>query len=309
MKLFLPDGDHVPAAGKGRPEKGGQRCGDALHILLPVILREPDDVVEGVVQKMRIDLGLQKLELQVPQIDLLLAVAFHQVPQALRHPVEATAQGPDLRAAGFPGPGTEIPGADLPGRFDQVPDRPRDTVDHPGCQKERDHKKGKGRQEGEPGQEHPPVVHLPPDVLHAHRLVIDIFRDPLLDHLRDHADVHVEPFHVLIVVAGDLHRAADVIHPLMQRDQELGGALDALQGVRRDRRAPHVFKGFLRVPDHLVRVGHAKVPLDLVFAQGMGHHHVHDGIHILLEDQVIRIDLGDVLHDGVVGITDLVDII
>ena len=63
-----------------------------------------------------------------------------------------------------------------------------------------------------------------------------------------------------------------------------------------------LFKACLRFVDHPLRVLHADGFLDLFAAERTGHHLVHDGVHILLETDIIIIHKGDIAHDSVVGI-------
>ena len=128
MPDFLADPDDVPPAGQGGTEKGGECLGDLLHILLPVILRQPDNVVQRIVQKVRVDLGLQKLKLHVPEMDLLLPVVFHQLTDPRSHAVEPVRQCADLRTARDLGPGIQVSGADLVRSLDQSRNRVGDAA-------------------------------------------------------------------------------------------------------------------------------------------------------------------------------------
>ena len=96
MGDLLAEGNDVPSAGQRRAEELGQGHDDGHDVLLAVCLCQPDDVVQRVVQEMRIDLGLQQLQLHVPVVDLFRADVFDQHGDLLRHAVEAVPEKREL---------------------------------------------------------------------------------------------------------------------------------------------------------------------------------------------------------------------
>ena len=253
---------------------------------------------------MRVDLGLQKLKLHVPEMDLLLPVVFHQLTDPRSHAVEPVRQCADLRTARDLSPGIQVSGADLVRSLDQSRNRVGDAAgDEGGDPQRQDQEKGRGH-DGRGCQQLPAGIHLLPDVFQTHRLIVKVLCDAVLDHIRDDPDIHVQPLHVFIVMPDLLYCLADIIHPLMKCDQQLEGTGEACFCLCGFRIGAYFLEGLLRSADHDVRIVHSELILHLVFAERMGNHHVHDAVHIFLEHDIEGIHLGDIPDNGAVGITD-----
>ena len=76
---FVSNGDQLMPAADADAEQAGKRIDHLDSLGVFTLFAHPGDRVQGVVQKMRIDLGLQGTQLRFPQIDFFLANRFHQL--------------------------------------------------------------------------------------------------------------------------------------------------------------------------------------------------------------------------------------
>ena len=92
MLDLVPDGNDVAALAERDPEKPGQRRQHDHSLLCPAVLRHPHHAVQGVVQEVRIDLGLQHIQLAAALFLLLTENILHQVPHGGDHGLHGMAQ-------------------------------------------------------------------------------------------------------------------------------------------------------------------------------------------------------------------------
>ena len=92
MLQLLADRDPVRSGGQGDAEKVAQAPGQAYHFLPPPRLRLPDNRIQRIVQKMRIDLSLQRPQLRLGQMLLVPSGFLDQGLQPFRHLVDMHCQ-------------------------------------------------------------------------------------------------------------------------------------------------------------------------------------------------------------------------
>ena len=98
--LDLPgNGDQLVALADADAEQPGQRVDHLHRIGVFAPLAHPRDGIQRVVEKMRVDLGLQRLQLGLAQVDLLLPHGGHQLLDAHHHVPEGGGQLPHLPGA------------------------------------------------------------------------------------------------------------------------------------------------------------------------------------------------------------------
>ena len=89
---LVREGDDLPAPAQADAEQAGQRAHQPHDLVGLVLLRHPADGIQGVVEEVGLDLGLQGADLG---LTLLLLLPVHQVQQVanvVHHAVEAAAQ-------------------------------------------------------------------------------------------------------------------------------------------------------------------------------------------------------------------------
>ena len=92
MHLFLPQGNDIPPFAQRAAEEVGQ-AGHHLHRLIVFAgFHQPDDGIQCVIQKMRVDLGLQQRQLHGAQLILLLPDQLHLFAEVRRHLLNTVAQ-------------------------------------------------------------------------------------------------------------------------------------------------------------------------------------------------------------------------
>ena len=74
------------------PKQPGQGRGHEHHLFCFPALRHPDNGIQGIVQKMRIDLGLQGLQLTQAFLFLLVSILFHKLPDTDNHDIKSFPQ-------------------------------------------------------------------------------------------------------------------------------------------------------------------------------------------------------------------------
>ena len=128
---LLLKGHHCAAFAEDHPEKPGEGLDHLNDLLLIPGLRQPDDDLQRVVEKVGIDLFLKQ-----PQLQLLLGAGvllhfFHQALEFCRHAVEALVEDGDLILPGIFHQGIKVALRQPPGvfhqRLDGVVDGPVDA--------------------------------------------------------------------------------------------------------------------------------------------------------------------------------------
>ena len=93
------EGDDALAPAQGDAEEPCQR-GDHLDgLVIPACLGHPDDRIQGIVEEMGVDLGLEHLQLAAALLPLLLDDVVHQVAHGGHHGADGVAQPLHLIAA------------------------------------------------------------------------------------------------------------------------------------------------------------------------------------------------------------------
>ena len=96
MLQLVSDRDDALALTQTDPEKTRQRRHDLDRILLLLVLDHPHDDIKRIVEKMRVNLGLQGIKLAPALRFVFRHDIFHQCLDALCHIADGTTQMPDL---------------------------------------------------------------------------------------------------------------------------------------------------------------------------------------------------------------------
>ena len=96
---LLGDGDELVAAADADAEQPCQGVHHIHRVGVPPPLAHPGDGVQGIIQKMGVDLGLEGLQLSLAQVDLLLAHGGHELLNPQHHVPEGLGELPDLPGA------------------------------------------------------------------------------------------------------------------------------------------------------------------------------------------------------------------
>ena len=105
MLFLLPQGNKLPSPAEHQSEKVGQRHHHVHGLVGLVVLDEPDNGVQRIVQEMGIDLLLQQAQIQLAQLLLVLLCPLDQKLQVSRHVVEPPGQNLNLVPGSHVGPG------------------------------------------------------------------------------------------------------------------------------------------------------------------------------------------------------------
>ena len=86
---FLMDGDPIFAAAQGNSEETREGFHDFDNLLRLIGLRHPYNRIQGIVEKVGIDLGLQRFQLSFLEILLFPHLRIQQISDFARHNIEA----------------------------------------------------------------------------------------------------------------------------------------------------------------------------------------------------------------------------
>ena len=199
VAFFLFDGNKVRTTGKDCPEKITEIRSHFHHLLVISILRHPDDRIQGIIQKMRVDLCLQKLHFRNVKVLLLLPDPRDQARDFLAHLVEGARKNINLFQASRLCPGIPVSVSQALCRHFQAADRPGHRIGQHGG------KHDSGRQ-NDCQQNHKCINALPGvdfqvplQILHVAGFVINIFVDIILDHGTQALDIIFPNGTVLII--------------------------------------------------------------------------------------------------------------
>ena len=121
--VFLFQGNEAVAGGKASPEQFGKGGNHGDDIILTAFGGHPDDRIQGVIEKMRVDLALKGFEIAFPELAMFFFVERQQVTYRFYHDVEILGEGADFIVIGYGNGNVEAPFLDLLDRFTQVSDR------------------------------------------------------------------------------------------------------------------------------------------------------------------------------------------
>ncbi len=96
MLNFLLQRNPLLAFAEGNAEKAGQGADDLDHLVAFVRLGHPDNRIQCVVEKMGVNLGLQRLQFCLFQVVMFLNFGVQQFADFADHDVEADAQFGDF---------------------------------------------------------------------------------------------------------------------------------------------------------------------------------------------------------------------
>ena len=130
LQLLLQGDEAAVLPPEGRVEQYGEGGNHVLDRLAAFHAGFPVDGLQGVVQKMRVDPALQRLDLRVLQLDLLLVRLFDKLFQADGHVGEGDAEIAEFVASAHGDGDAELPGFDAPGRVREQADGPGDAAAH-----------------------------------------------------------------------------------------------------------------------------------------------------------------------------------
>ena len=130
LQLFLQGDETAVLPPEGRVEQYGEGGDHVLDRFAALHAGFPVDGLQGVVQEMRVDPALQRLDLGVLQLDLLLVGLFDELLQADGHVGESDAENAEFVAPAHGHGDAELPGLDAPGRVREQADGPGDAAAH-----------------------------------------------------------------------------------------------------------------------------------------------------------------------------------
>ena len=117
MGLFLGYRDKIIAAREHRPEEITQIGGHLHHLTVVAALRHPDNGIQRIVEKMRVNLFLVELQLRLPEVLLLLPRLLHQSRNLVAHPVQRPAEHIDFFQTAHLCPGLQLSASQPFGRL------------------------------------------------------------------------------------------------------------------------------------------------------------------------------------------------
>ena len=235
-QLFL-DGNVVLSFIKAGPEETGQGSDQADDLVFLFRFRQPDDGVQGIVEEMGIDLGLEQLQLRPAQVFLFSGDLGDQLLELVDHFIDVLAQFPDLRAVFDMCADIQIAVGDLPGDPGNLVDRPGDGPGNHRRGNDRDDQQNKGADAGDPDKGDIESAQLPHLLLHMADLIEDIFVEGLLDQGGHDLHVVLPDHHILFIPAACLQVQGNAVNIALQVVQIFVNAGDPVQVVARIRQA------------------------------------------------------------------------
>ena len=278
VDLLLAEGDDISALAQGTAEEI-RKARDHLDglFVLPG-LHEPDDGIERVVEKMRVDLALQQGQLHRAELVLLLPVELHLLLQVLRHVLKTAAERLQRLILGHDRlPRGKIAPADRLRALAQSVDRLRDAAAdgrRAAHEHAHEHQRAHGDQpqlEPESGRERRlQRIEIP-------GLVVEIGIEILLDELGEDIDVGLELLHAGVIALG----LGDLQDALAQIFTEIDRARDGLPALPVLRAGQQLLRERGRLVDLLQRQRLAVGAVDDVV--------IHFEVDVLLE---VLVELG-----------------
>ena len=112
MFQLLADGDEFAAVAEAQAIEAAELHHDVADLFQIAAFGGPEDQIQCVIEKMRIDLRLQDLYLAVFEVFAKIVLLLHQVPDPPDHDVEAVLQLTDLIGAVHNTVDVEVAGLD-----------------------------------------------------------------------------------------------------------------------------------------------------------------------------------------------------
>ena len=303
MRNLLTDRYIIPPLAERRPEKSRQGGNEGDHFFLLSCFRHPYDSIQGVVQKVRINLCLQKFQLRIPKVELLLLNPLHKLTHIRNHLIEAFRQNGCLVRRIHLHPDIEV----AKGNLLRDPAHAHDWSYHTsGNGKAYHYGSCCNHDQTDDSDFHRILLFLLQLISYGFqmvRFVMDVFLDRLLKDLSQYSDIVVEAYQILFIMSAFSSILRDFQHTLLQGVEGLKKSLYPPRIARRQSGLLQLGKTRPRLLQHLVRIAYILFLLNIFRNCRAYGNLIHSGINFLFEVDVVTVCQRDIFYDLIIGVT------